>query len=175
MASFRHEVIFLPGVAGAVGLRFNLFQEVQKRCRCGGCFLTMCVPTIRAVATPDALEEVDRLLDSIWSANPHVPALIRMRLGIAVGEISTNIVKHATKDLERPVGLQVWVLVRDDDVLVTFADDGHPAADELLSREMPPDLDEGGRGIPLARATLSLLEYRRTDGFNVWTLVSERF
>ena len=135
----------------------------------------MCVPTIRAVAVPGALEKVDRLLESVWSDDPPVPASVRMRLGIAVGEISTNIVKHATKGLDRPVDLQMWVLVRDHDVLITFADDGIPVAAELLSREMPPDLDESGRGIALARATVSLLEYRRTDGFNVWTLVSDRF
>ena len=135
----------------------------------------MCVPTIRVVAAPGALDEIDRLLESIWSAHPAVPASVRIGLGIAVSEISTNIVKHATKGLERPVELQMWVLVRDGDVMVTFADDGIPAPAELLIREMPPELAEGGRGVPLARATLSLLEYRRIDGVNVWTLVSERF
>jgi hypothetical protein len=40
---------------------------------------------------------------------------------------------------------------------------------------MPHELDESGRGIPLARATLSLLDYQRIDGVNIWTLVSGRF
>ena len=137
--------------------------------------LVMCVPTIRAVAAPDSLERIDRLLEAVWHANPHVPRPVRIHLAIAVGEISTNIVKHATKALDRAVHLQMWVLVRDDDVLVTFADDGVAVTAELLSREMPPDLDESGRGIPLARATLSRLDYRRTGEVNVWTLVSERF
>jgi serine/threonine-protein kinase RsbW len=135
----------------------------------------MCVPTIRTPAVPGALEEIDRLLESIWSVNPQVPDSVRTRLGIAVGEISTNIIKHATDGLNRGVVLEMWVLVRDNDVVVTFADDGIPAGADLLSREMPPEFDESGRGIPLARATLSLLEYRRTDGVNVWTLVSDRF
>lgn len=135
----------------------------------------MGVPTLRVVAGPEALNQIDRFLDALWSSHPRVPPSTRFRLGIAVTEIATNVVKHATRGLARPVDLQMWAVVRADDVLVTLVDDGIPAPDGLLDREMPPELDECGRGVPLARATLRTLQYRRSDGLNVWTLVSEHF
>ena len=140
-----------------------------------GGFSGMCAPTFRAIAGPWALDAIARYLDSFWISHSQVPPAVRIRLGIAVNEIAANIVKHATIGIERPVDLQIWAGVRDHDVLVTLADDGVAAPDGLLTRGMPHELDESGRGIPLARATLSLLDYQRIDGVNIWTLVSERF
>ena len=91
----------------------------------------MCDPSLRVIAGPPAIDQIDRLLDELFALHPHIPATIRFRLRLAV--------------------------------------------DDLLTREMPHELDESGRGIPLAREVLSLLEYRRTNGVNVWTLVSEPF
>jgi len=135
----------------------------------------MCAPTFRAIAGPWALDAIARFLDSFWISHSQVPPAVRIRLGIAVNEIAANIVRHATIGIERPVELQIRAVVRDHDVLVTLADDGVAAPDGLLTRGMPHELDESGRGIPLARATLSLLDYQRIDGVNIWTLVSGRF
>jgi serine/threonine-protein kinase RsbW len=135
----------------------------------------MCAPATRIVADLNAVEEIDRCLDALWAEHPAVPAVVRAYLGIAVAEIAANIIKHATRGLDRPVTLTMWAHVRDNDVVVVFADDGIPAPDDLYSRGMPHELEESGRGIPLARAALSRLEYRRSDGTNRWTLVSGRF
>lgn len=135
----------------------------------------MCVPSLRVVAEPNVLVEIDNFLDALWAANPQVPPTTRFRLGIAVSEIAANVVVHATKGMDRPVDLRMWAVVRADDIVVTIADDGIPVSDGLLTREMPHELEERGRGIPLAYATLSALTYRRTNQLNVWTLVSERF
>ena len=134
-----------------------------------------CVPSLRLIAGPPALAQIDRYIDELWAAHPHVPPRIRVRMGIAINEIAANIVKHAVKGVDGTVRLQIVAIVRDNDVLVTFTDDGIAATDGLANRAMPHELDECGRGIPLARATLSLLEYRRTDERNLWTLVSEHF
>lgn len=134
-----------------------------------------CVPCLRAIAEPHILNRIDRCLDELWSLHPGVPSTVRCRLRIANNEIVVNIVKHATKGIDRPVGIQMWVMVRDNDVVVTFEDDGIVAADGVIDREMPHELDESGRGIPLARATLSHLEYRRSHERNFWILVSEPF
>ena len=135
----------------------------------------MCGRAVRSVAHPEAVDLIDRHLTALWAGNPDVPSRARAHVGIAVAEIAANIVKHATKGLDRPVELVMCAHVRGDAVIVTFADDGIAAPDDLPSREMPHELDECGRGIPLARAALSLLDYRRLDGVNHWTLVSERF
>ncbi len=135
----------------------------------------MCDPSLRAIAGPPALDQIDRLLEELLTLHPQIPPTIRFRLRIAVNEIAANIVKHATKGMDRLVNLQMWALVRDNDIVVAFTDDGIPVPDDLLSREMPHELEESGRGIPLARGVLSLLEYRRADGVNLWTLVSEPF
>ena len=135
----------------------------------------MCDPSLRVIAGPPAIDQIDRLLDELFALHPHIPATIRFRLRLAVDEIAANIVKHATKGVDRLVNLQMWARLRDNDILVGFADDGIPMPGDLLTREMPHELDESGRGIPLAREVLSLLEYRRTNGVNVWTLVSEPF
>lgn len=135
----------------------------------------MCIPALRTFATSGAVEQIDRWIDALWADHPVVPPVVRAHLGIAVAEIVANIVKHATKGLHRPVELMAWARVRDDDVVVVLTDDGIEAPDDLSSREMPHELDESGRGIPLARAALSVLEYRRADGANLWTLVSKRF
>jgi serine/threonine-protein kinase RsbW len=137
--------------------------------------MPMCDPALRTTATPDAVEEIDRWIDALWADNPAVPPVVRAHVSIAVTEIAANIVKHATRGLHRPVELKMWARVRDDDVIVVLADDGVEAPDDLPSREMPHELDESGRGIPLARAALSVLEYRRAHGGNLWTLVSKRF
>ena len=135
----------------------------------------ICVPSVRAIAEPDAMNEVDRFVEALWAEHPEVPRTVRFRVGIAVREIAANIVKHATRGINRPVELRIWAVVRADDVLVTLIDDGLAAPEGILTCEMPPALNECGRGIPLAFATLRTLTYRRTDQINIWTLVSEHF
>lgn len=135
----------------------------------------MCVPCIRTIAGPHALEQIETFLASLWHAHTHVPDMIRMRLGIAVGEIAANIINHATAGLERPVHVEVSANVRPDDVLIRFTDDGIPVPDDLTATEMPHELAESGRGLALARAVLRHLMYERAGETNHWTLVSERF
>ncbi len=134
-----------------------------------------CVPRLRVTAEPQAVNRIDRCLAELWSSHPQVPPRIRFRLGIAINEIVANIVEHATKGIGRTVDIQMWAVVRDSDIVVTFADDGIPAPDGLITRVMPHELDESGRGIPLARAALRKLEYRRNNELNFWILLSEPF
>ncbi len=135
--------------------------------------------SIRTFAIPDALEHVERAMTLLWAAHPHVPEVIRIRVGIAVTEVAANIVEHATKGLDRLVRMHVCACVRDSDVVVTFVDDGIPAPAVDLTRidslAMPDDLAEAGRGLPLAQSALSRLKYQRVRELNRWTLVSHCF
>jgi len=71
--------------------------------------------------------------------------------------------------------MDLWVL--DDQVRIEFTDDGLPAeADlDLTSVRMPDVMAENGRGLALARVSLSELSYHRGPAGNRWTLVSNRF
>lgn len=126
-------------------------------------------------AGPHALEQIEHFVEGLWAEHPRVPTAVRIRLGIAVGEIAANIIEHATKGLDRLVHLQVWARVRDDHVLIRFEDDGIRAPGEMPTPEMPHVLAERGRGLALARAVLDDLTYERSGDTNRWTLVSQRF
>jgi serine/threonine-protein kinase RsbW len=120
-------------------------------------------------ATPAALEVFDGLLAKAWSENSHVPAAIRMQVGIAVSEIGANIIRYGQAAQVRmevkPLANEVWV---------EFEDDGIPVDIDLTSISLPEDMAETGRGLALAQAALARLSYRR-DTANHWTLVSKSF
>lgn len=130
--------------------------------------------SLRTVAVPDALNEIERTLANVWSAHPHLPEAICMRIGIAVTEIAANIIEHATKGLDRHVHMQMKASVRKKNIVITLVDDGIPAP-ALDFTTMPGELAESGRGLALARTVLSRLDYRRYRELNYWTLVSDSF
>lgn len=132
-------------------------------------------PILRAFAEREVLDEIEHAVAALWAQYPRVPPDVRIGLGIAVAEIAANIIEHATKGLDRPVQLEMGAHVRDHDVLIDFADDGIPTLVDLATLETPHELDEGGRGLLLAQAVLDQLTYKRTDGVNQWTLVSQPF
>jgi serine/threonine-protein kinase RsbW len=136
----------------------------------------MSAPTLRTVASPDALDQIEDALAGLWTLHPHVPEDVRIRLGIAVSEIAANIIEHATAAVGRLVRLQMWAHVRENDLLIKFTDDGIPMSADLPSGdmpagEMPDELAERGRGLALARAVLNRLTYHRADDVNHWELL----
>lgn len=131
----------------------------------------MSAPTLRTVACPDALYQIEDALAGLWTRHPHVPEDVRMRLGIAVSEIAANIIEHATAAVGRLVRLQMWAHVRENDLLIKFTDDGIPMSADLPAGDMPDELAERGRGLALARAVLNRLTYHRVDDVNHWELV----
>ena len=130
--------------------------------------------SLRTVAVPGALEEIEHALAVVWSAHPHVPEAISMRIGIAVTEIAANVIEHATQGLDRHVQLHMRASVRRKNIVVTLVDDGIPAPAVDVTT-MPDELAESGRGLALAKAVLSHLRYRRHRDLNFWTMVSESF
>jgi serine/threonine-protein kinase RsbW len=102
-----------------------------------------------------------------------VPERIRIELAIAAAEVINNIIDHAGRGRDLQIGMKLWVL--DDHVRLEFADNGLPAEVDLAELRMPDVMAENGRGIPLARASLSELSYRRDQSGNHWTLVSRYF
>lgn len=123
-------------------------------------------------AGPHALREIEAALQDSWAGNPHVPEDVRMKVGIAVGEVAANIVEHAAG--ANPVQIHMEVRILTNEVWVEFVDDGDPAHVDLNAVSMPGELSERGRGLALAQAVLARLMYRR-DLRNHWTLVSQQF
>ena len=95
-----------------------------------------------------------------------------MHVGIAAAEIGANIVEHGAS--VRPVHMRMDVRVSPSQVIVEFTDDGDPVHIDVNTVCMPDGLAERGRGLPLAKAVLDDLIYRRTEA-NHWVLVSRRF
>lgn len=118
------------------------------------------------------LDGIENLLARVWSAHRHVPSVVRMQVGIAIGEIAGNIVEHAAADC--PVRIRMEVRVGLAEVRVDFTDDGAPTGVDLDRVVLPDEMAETGRGLVLARAVLRQLSYCR-NGLNHWTLVSKPF
>ncbi len=156
------------------------YRELAKRLRSAGTavgkpFWMLANPradALEAVA-PDFAGEIQRTLDEAWANYSEVPDNIRIELTIAVAEVSNNILDHAGRGRDLRIGMKLWVL--SDHVRIEFTDNGLPAEVDLSALRMPDVMAENGRGLPLARASLSELSYRRDGDSNHWTLVSRTF
>lgn len=87
----------------------------------------------------------------------------------ALGEIGANVLTHG-----RPGGHHEdvsYVLKFDGEAASALFSDRGPEVHEHLSREMPDEWSEEGRGLPMARALLDELGYRRDGELNIWKLV----
>lgn len=125
------------------------------------------------VTDENSLEAVHSVLEGFWVVCQRVPDAARVLVDLAVAEIGANIIKYAGGG--RPVRMQMDVRCLADKVEVRFCDDGDPFELDLDSLDMPDELAESGRGLPLARSILSLLRYHRDDDGNHWLLVSHPF
>lgn len=124
-------------------------------------------------AGPDFPAQVERTLRETWAAHSEVPKAIRMEVGTAAAEVANNILDHAGRG--RDLRIRMETRVFDDHVRVDFTDDGLPGELDLNAMLMPDVMAESGRGLPLARASLSDLSYRRDESGNHWTLISRPF
>lgn len=135
---------------------------------------------LMARADPDILELVHAAMAHLWSGHEDVDDITRIKFETAVIEILGNIIEHAYRvDAElgeagRARRFQLVLGISDRKVMAAFGDNGEPVALDLGNAEMPGEDAESGRGLPLARAALDVLDYERIDGRNVWRLESHR-
>lgn len=128
--------------------------------------------TLDTLTGPRTLDQIGAALESAWSVHARVPAVVRLDLSIAAGEIGANIVQFAGRG--RSVRLRMQVCVLSAAVLVEFTDDGPEASIDLDSVRMPDVWAERGRGLAVALAALERLSYQRSSA-NHWTLLSKKF
>jgi serine/threonine-protein kinase RsbW len=133
-----------------------------------------------ARADPEILELVHAALGQLWVAHGDVDDVLRIRFETSVVEILGNIIEHAYRvdlalpDAARSRRFQLVLGVTADKVVAVFGDNGLPVALDLGNLEMPDADAESGRGLPLARAALDVLEYERVGASNVWRLEAHR-
>jgi hypothetical protein len=106
---------------------------------------------------PDALAagRLQSLLSTFFDQNPDVSATVRRRLSVAVREIANNIAAHA-----KPDHLFCAVDRSTSTTNVILIDDGDGVSGDLHA-PMPGLAAETGRGLPLARAMVTSVTYRR--------------
>jgi serine/threonine-protein kinase RsbW len=128
---------------------------------------------LQTSAGPHALAEIVTAFERVWSAHPCVPAVERMHMELAAGEIGANIVEHAAA--ARQVWMTMDVVVSSEQVQVEFTDDGDSVGVDLDAVALPDHMAERGRGLALARSVLATLAYRRDSDLNHWILVGKPF
>lgn len=117
---------------------------------------------------PTVLDQIHKVLDVLWLRHPEVPVPARMQMELACVEIGGNIVEHSGDD--SVVRMRMCAEVCGSEVSVSFCDDGAPARVDITDANMPPELEERGRGLAIAVAVLDELHYRRDGRTNHWTL-----
>ena len=128
----------------------------------------ICAVGARGTAGPDCLDRVHSLLEELWRGAPDVTDEDRMLFELAVVEVTGNIVEHAGP---KPVSCALDLAVYPGHLEATFVDSGQPTGDlRLDEREMPDEMAETGRGLPMVRAVVDVLEQDRVDGTNRWFL-----
>jgi serine/threonine-protein kinase RsbW len=115
---------------------------------------------------PDDVNAVHDLLEQVWAASADVPDLDRFSFETALIELASNVIRHA--DGGSGVSCRLAVTVRGDRLEATLTDSGEPGDIELSAADLPDDLSESGRGIPIIKALVDVVEYGREADANRW-------
>lgn len=122
------------------------------------------------VVGPTALDDVRSAMAGFWTDHAQVPRATRIEVGIAIGEVSANIIAHSTA-----TGFQMQIQLLPDVVVIEFTDDGTTAQIDVGAARMPDWTASRGRGLAIAKAVLGRLDYFRDGDGNHWMLVSKPF
>ena len=123
-------------------------------------------------AEPDGLEHLHALIDRARRDWPAVDSNDFDLLETAIIELAGNVAKHG-----RPAGatdVTLSVSVSDAALEATLIDAGKPFEVDLDNSDLPPEMDEAGRGIAMARFAVDQLDYVHDDGVNTWHLLRNR-
>lgn len=147
---------------------------------------------LSAIATPQSLDDVHRLLDALWADAPHTALPDRTRFTVITAELVANIVEHGHTGGPMPPQFDLDVELRDDAIHGFLADDGreppHVAPDGRRFTREPAPMDtpatlervpgddvhatpESGRGLIVVRSSADELALTRAAGRNRWHYV----
>ncbi|MFC0681791.1 ATP-binding protein [Lysobacter korlensis] len=124
---------------------------------------------VEVSAPPHDVDAVQDMLVDAWSALPPLSDDDRMRFELALVELASNVIRHANDG--SGVSCTLRIENRGDRIEATLVDSGKPGTVCISATEMPDDLSESGRGIPLIRALVDELDYGRDGGVNRWYIM----
>ena len=122
---------------------------------------------IEAVADDSFIDRVHDGLDELFRRTPGVGDEDAMLFRLAVSEVATNVVAHASS--REPVRVTVELDADETSLSAVFSDTAEPALIDLDGVSMPGEDAESGRGLAIALATLDELIHETEYG-NVWRL-----
>jgi serine/threonine-protein kinase RsbW len=117
---------------------------------------------------PDDVTTVHDFLSDVWTAEPAVSAEDRMALELAIVELASNVIEHATAGV--PLTCSLTLAVDSDGLEARITDDGRPASVDVSAAAMPDDMAESGRGLALVQMVVDELRYDRLGDENRWTV-----
>lgn len=116
---------------------------------------------------PDDVDTVHDLLESIWAEAPNISIKDRFCFETALIELAANVIQHADDGSGVVCRLEIGVYA--DHVDAVLRDSGRAVSVQLEGREMPDEMAESGRGIPLIQALVDI-EYLHANDFNEWRI-----
>jgi len=113
------------------------------------------------------LTQIGETLAQIWEVVPGVPEDDRLMFEVAVFEVAGNMVEHS---VPAPTWYHFELDVNRSRLRAVLRDNAGRTTVPLQAARMPDEMADGGRGLPLAKSALDILEYDAAEG-NCWTLV----
>ncbi|MDJ0325481.1 ATP-binding protein [Cryobacterium sp. PH31-AA6] len=121
---------------------------------------------------PDSVDVVHATLESIWEERGDIDEMDRMMFDTALIELVSNVIQHASSTTTIVCRLDVTA---DDNALrAVLVDTADPPGIDTGRREMPDEFAESGRGLAFIQALVTVFEYERMEGGNVWTITKDR-
>jgi serine/threonine-protein kinase RsbW len=96
-----------------------------------------------------------------------LPALAAVEVELALVEAANNAILHGSRTTDAKITMHARIEA--DALVIELHDSGEPLAN-LPGRDMPPPLEESGRGWPLIHALMDRIDYCSDGGVNVLTL-----
>jgi len=123
-------------------------------------------------AEPDGLEHLHALIDRARRDWPAVDGNDFDLLETAIIELAGNVARHGRPTGATDVTLQVSVT--ESALRATLVDAGARFEVDLDAADLPPEMEEAGRGIAMARFAVDELGYDHANGVNTWRLQRNR-
>ncbi|PYY33058.1 ATP-binding protein [Curtobacterium sp. MCJR17_055] len=117
---------------------------------------------------PDDVSSVHDFLADVWTSEPAISVEDRMALELAIIELASNVIEHATAGV--PLTCSLTLAVASDGLEARITDDGRPAAVDVAGATLPDEFAESGRGLALVQMVVDELRYDRHGDENRWTV-----
>ncbi len=123
---------------------------------------------VAGAVDPDCLDRIHTALSELWAGAPDIPDLDQYLFSTALLEVVSNTLAHGNGE-----NVKFWLTLaaRTYGVEAYYRDNAEPVT-ICLEAELPhDDYAESGRGLAMARLSLTTLTYQRETGLNRWHLV----